>query len=70
MGKKGTSVVISPIQKQDHTFAFTDLEKADELNSYFASISTVDDANIEIPNFDTRSDIEFTKLIFKSENRK
>ena len=62
MGKKGTSVVIPPLQKQDHTFAFTDLEKADELNSYFASISTVDDANIEIPNLNTRSDIDITNI--------
>ena len=62
MGKKGTSVVIPPLQKQDHTFAFTDLEKADELNSYFASISTVDDANIEIPNFNIRTDIDFTNI--------
>ena len=61
-GKKGTSVVIPPLQKQDHTFAFTDLEKADELNTYFASISTVDDTNIELPNFNTRSDIDFTNI--------
>ena len=28
MGKKGTSVIIPPLQKQDHTFAFTDHEKS------------------------------------------
>ena len=62
MGKRGTSVIIPPLQKQVHTFAFTDYEKADELNSYFASISTVDDANIELPNFYTRSDVDFTNI--------
>ena len=48
MGKNGTSINILPLQKRDDSFAFIDYEKAEELNSYFASISTIDDVNTEI----------------------
>lgn len=62
MGKKGTSIIIPPLRKNDNTFGFTDYEKAEELNSYFASISTVDDKNIELPQLGTRSDAIFTHI--------
>ena len=62
MGKKGTSVIIPPLQKQDHTYAFTDYEKAEELNTYFASISTMDDARTELPFFASRCDTNFIAL--------
>ena len=45
MGKTGTSINRSPLHKQDNTLAFSDFEKAQELNSYFASISTIDDTS-------------------------
>ena len=51
---KNTSIIIPPLQKQDGTFVFTNNEKA--------SISTVDDANIELPNFNNRSDVELIQI--------
>ena len=60
MGKKGTTAIIRPIQKFDNTFTHTDSEKAAELNSYFATLSTVDDTNNDLPIFRNRSDVEFT----------
>ena len=60
MGKKGTSVIIPPLRKHDGSNGFTDYEKAEELNSYFTSISTKDDANIELLPSRNRSDVEFT----------
>ena len=50
-----------PLQKQDNTLTFSDFEKAEELNSYFASISTIDDANIDLPNFGKRCNVDFTE---------
>ena len=46
MGKTGTSINIPPLHKQDNTLAFSDFEKAQKLNSYFASISTIDDTKL------------------------
>lgn len=60
MGKKGTSVIIPPLEKQDNTYAFTDEDKANELNDFFSSVSTINDTNIELPYFDKRSRSEIT----------
>ena len=62
MGKKGTSVIIPPLQKHDGSYWFTDYEKAEELNSYLTSISTKDDTNIELPPFRNSSDVDFTNI--------
>ena len=51
MGKKGTSIIIPPLQNNDGSYRFTDFEKAEELNSYFASISTINETNFELPPF-------------------
>lgn len=62
MGKSWTLINIPRLQKQDDSYAFTDYEKAEELDSYFASISTVDETDIEIPPFANHSDVEFTQI--------
>ena len=49
MGKTGRSINIPPLHKQDTTLAFSDFEKAQELNSYVASISSIDDTNTDLP---------------------
>ena len=55
-------------KKRDNTFAFTDYEKAEELNSHFAFISTVNDVNTEIPKSENRCNVDFTQItISKSE---
>ena len=62
MGKTGTSINIPPLHKQDNTLAFSDFEKAQELNSYFASISTIDDTNTDLPYFEKRCNVDFTQI--------
>ncbi len=52
MNSKGHNSNIPPLKKDDNTYAVTDLEKAECLASYFSSISTLDDSNIEPPNID------------------
>ena len=62
-GKKtGTSINIQPLHKQDNTLAFSDFEKAQELNFYFASISTIDDTNTDLPYFEKRCNVDFTQI--------
>ena len=51
MGKKGTSVIIPPLQNNDGSYRFTDFEKAEELNSYFASISTINETTFSLNIF-------------------
>ena len=69
MGKTGTSINIPPLHKQENTLAFSDFEKrTKELNSYFASISTFDDTNTDLPYFEKRCNVDFTqKRITESE---
>ena len=59
MGKTGTSINIPPLHKQDKSLAFSDFKKAQELNSYFASISTIDDTNTNLPY---RCNVDFTQI--------
>ena len=62
MGKTGISINIPTLHKQDNTLAFSDSEKAQELNSCFASISTIDDTNIELPYFEKRCNVDFAQI--------
>ena len=62
MGKTGTSINIPPLHKQDDTVTFSDFEKAKELNSNFASISTIDDTNTDLPDFEKRCNVDFTQI--------
>ena len=52
MGKEGSSVSIPG----NNSYARTNCEKADALNEFFSSISTMDDRNVPIPNFEKRTD--------------
>ena len=62
MGKTATSINIPPLHKQDNTLAFSDFEKVQELNSCFASISTIDDTNTDLPYFEKRCNVDFTHI--------
>ena len=53
---------IYELRKHDGSNGFTDYETAEELTSYFTSISTIDDTNIELPPFRNRSDVDFTNI--------
>ena len=62
MGKTGTSINIPPLHTQNNTLAFSDFKKAQEQNSYFASISSIDDTNTDLPYFEKRCNVDFTQI--------
>ena len=51
-----TSVNIPTIHTGDNTFAFSSQEKADALDSFFISVSDIEDANIPLPSFKNRNE--------------
>ena len=55
---KDSSSLLPPLLDPDHIdqrrFGFVDSEKAEILNKYFVSISTVDDSNTNLPNFNQK----------------
>ena len=55
-GKQSKTSIIPPLETPNDSYAFTDLEKANLLNDYFCSISTIDDSNINLPEFNIRTD--------------
>ena len=42
---------IPPLLNDNDTYSFTDIEKANSLNSYFSSISNIDDSQARLPPF-------------------
>lgn len=63
MGKKASSVCIPPLYIDNNKYAYTNIEKADTLNIFFSSISTIDDANVPLPDFEKRTDSVLSQLI-------
>ena len=61
-GEKGRSVSDRPLQTGNNSYAHTSLEKVDALNEFFFAISTTDDRNVPIPNFEKRIDAIFENL--------
>ena len=55
-GKQSKTSIILPLETPSDSYAFTDLEKANFLNNYFCSISTIDDSNINLPEFNIRTE--------------
>ncbi len=47
---------IPPLLKTDQTYAASDFDKANTLNDYFTSISTIDDSRSNLPPFSTLTD--------------
>ena len=41
-----TCTSIPPLKNENDSFVFSDNEKADLLNDYFISVSTIDDSNV------------------------
>ena len=56
VGKQSKTSIIPPLQTPNDSYAYTDSEKADLLNNYFCSISTIDDSNINLPDFNKRTE--------------
>ena len=55
-GKQSKTSIIPPLETPNDSYASTDLEKANLLNNYFCSISTIDDSNINLPEFNIRTE--------------
>ena len=68
MDKNTKSFTIPPLNISGDNFAYTDLEKANALNDYFCSISTIDDTNIRLPAFQKRTNSTLSHItILESE---
>ena len=55
MGKKCNSVIIPPLRSDNTNYAFSNEEKTNLLNDYFCGISSIDESNLALPNFDKRT---------------
>ena len=62
-GKKSKTSNIPPLQTPNDSYAFTDSEKANTLNYYFCSISSIDDTNSNLPEFTKRTDSSLANII-------
>ncbi len=51
-----------PLRKTDSTYTFTDTEKAEALNNYFLSISTVDDSHETLPDYTPRTQAKLDSI--------
>ena len=55
-----------PLQTPDDSYVFTDTEKSNLLNDYFCFISTTDGSNINLPEFNKRTNSSLTNIIIDS----
>ena len=51
------------VDSNTSNIALEDADKANLLNNYFASISTIIDSDDDLPEFNTRTDSEITEMI-------
>lgn len=56
MGKNCNSVFIPPLRSDNNNYVFSNDEKTNLLNDYFCGISSIDESNVVLPNFDKRID--------------
>ena len=56
MGKTNNSTYIPHLPVSENNYAFTDKEKAECLNDFFCSISSLDDSAKDLSNFENRTD--------------
>ena len=63
MNKKTESMpILKKVQNDIEVFYYNDEEKADCLNKYFASISTVDESSASLPQFTLKSNSEMNEV--------
>ena len=55
MGKSCCSTKIPPFRTDNNEYAYTNEEKSEVLNNFFCPVSTIDDANVNLPNFELRT---------------
>ena len=65
----GTYNAIPPLINPDtDSIEIDDKCKADVLNKYFSDISTIDDSNVELPDFNSRTDEKLSDVKFDQED--
>ena len=65
MGRfNNTSTNIPPLHIGDNKFAFSNQEKADVLNNFCISVSDIEEANIPLPNFNSRTESVLSQIQF------
>ena len=64
MGKPSNTATIPSLCKADNTYAFDVSEKATALNEYFCKISTIDDADVELPRFENRTETFLSDILY------
>ena len=52
----------------DGTYSFTDTEKANNLNTYFSSVSTIDDSQARLPYFNTKTNAHLHNIIITEQD--
>ena len=63
MGKQTITNSIPPLYTSNNNYVFSDEEKANILNDYFCSISTIDDSGTSLPIFNERTNSSLSNLI-------
>ena len=63
MGKQAITNSIPPLYTTNNNYVFSDEEKANILNDYFCSISTIDDSGTSLPIFNERTNSSLSNLI-------
>ena len=64
--KQPKTSTLPPLHNSDDVYAFTDDEKTNILNDYFCSISSLDDSNIELPDFNIRTESSLSNIIINT----
>ena len=68
MGKSCCSTKIPPLRTYNNEYAYTNEEKSEVLNNFFCTVSTIDDANVNLPNFELRTNNTLSNInILQSE---
>ena len=66
LGKQSKICAMPPLQTPDDSYVFTDTEKSNLLIDYFCSISMIDNSNINLPEFNKRTNSSLTNIIIDS----
>ena len=68
MGKSCCSTKIPPLRTDNNEYAYTNEEKSEVLNIFFCTVSTIDDANVNLSNFELRTNDTMSNInILQSE---
>ena len=62
MGKKSKSGTIPPLNKGNNSYAYINSDKANVLNDFFSSVSTIDDNEVPLPHFENRTQPFFSEI--------